>query len=95
MPKRFITRIELTTAARDQLSELCESNGMTQVAVLSRLVQWFAGQPQIIQAGILGHYPAELAVDVAKLILDRMAQNPGGSAALISPPPSAKSTPRK
>ncbi len=73
MSKRFITRIELTVPTRSKLTDVSHSNGMTQVAVLSRLVQWFAAQPDTIQAAILGRYPVEIEVDVAKLILQKMA----------------------
>jgi hypothetical protein len=45
---------------------------MTQVAVLSRIVQWFAQQPETIQAAILGRYPTEIQPDVARLLLERM-----------------------
>jgi hypothetical protein len=45
---------------------------MTQVAMLSRLVEWFANQEPVIQSGIMGHYPPEVEVDIAKLLLKRM-----------------------
>jgi hypothetical protein len=76
MAKRFITRIELTVPTRAKLTDVSHSNGMTQVAVLSRIVQWFAKQPETIQAAILGRYPVEIEPDIAKLLLERMA---GGS----------------
>jgi hypothetical protein len=77
MSKRFITRIELTVPTRTKLTDVSHSNGMTQVAVLSRLVQWFAAQPDTIQAAILGRYPAEVEQDIAKLILQKMANEKG------------------
>ena len=77
MSKRFITRIELTVPTRTKLTDVSHSNGMTQVAVLSRLVQWFAAQPDTIQAAILGRYPTEIEQDVAKLLLQRMASEKG------------------
>jgi hypothetical protein len=73
MGRRFVIRIELTQSAKTKLSELSDKNGMTQVAIMSRLVTWFSDQPELIQAAILGHYPAEIEQDVAKLILRRMA----------------------
>jgi hypothetical protein len=73
MAKRFITRIELTVPTRTKLTDVSHSNGMTQVAVLSRIVNWFAAQPETIQAAILGRYPVEIEPDVAKLLLERMA----------------------
>jgi hypothetical protein len=45
---------------------------MTQVAVMSRITEWIAGQDQLIQAAILGHYPTAIESDVAKLILKKM-----------------------
>ena len=74
MAKRYITRIELTDAVRKSLTEISHSNGMTQVSVLSRIVDWFADQPEIIQAGVLDRYPAELQPNIEKLILERMAR---------------------
>ena len=73
MSRRFIMRIELTGPAKQKLSALSDKNGMTQVAMMSRLVEWFAGQNELIQAAVLGHYPQEVESDVARLILKRMA----------------------
>ena len=73
MARRFVIRIELTQHAKDSLSELSEQNGMTQVAVMSRLVDWFSTQPDLIQAAVLGRYPKEIEHDVATLILKRMS----------------------
>lgn len=41
--------------------------------MMSRLVEWFAGQPELIQAAVMGRYPGEIEADVAKLILKKMA----------------------
>jgi hypothetical protein len=42
MASRIIVRIELTPSAKDALNSLTDKAGMTQVALLSRLVEWFA-----------------------------------------------------
>jgi hypothetical protein len=73
MGRRFVIRIELTQAAKSNLAELSDKNGMTQVAIMSRLVTWFGEQPEVIQAAVLGHYPAEIEQDVARLVLRRMS----------------------
>lgn len=73
MSRRYIMRIELTASAKQKLSNLSERHGMTQVAMMSRIVEWFAAQSELIQAAVLGRYPAEIQADVAKLILTRMA----------------------
>ena len=74
MARRFIIRIELTQSAKGKLNEISDHNGMTQVSVMSRMVEWFASQPELIQAAVLGRYPREIEDDVAKLILRRMAK---------------------
>jgi hypothetical protein len=84
MAKRFITRVELTTPTRTRLNQVTAAAGMTQVAVLSRLVNWFAGQTDPVQAIVLGRIPPEMEADAAKMILEKLATPanvPGESAA--------------
>jgi hypothetical protein len=76
MAKRIIMRIELTPSAKESLQSFAERSGMTQFAITSRLVEWFASQPETIQSAVLNRYPSEIEVDVAKLILKRMAGEP-------------------
>jgi len=78
MASRIIVRIELTPEAKHQLGAMCRKAGMTQVALLSRLVGWFARQPEMIQAAVLGHYPPEVEHEIARLILKHMAGSKGG-----------------
>ena len=66
-------RIEIAPKAKDALTGFCDRVGMTQVAAMSRMVEWFADQSDVVQAAILGLYPTEIRADVAKLILKRMA----------------------
>ena len=73
MASRIIVRIELTPAAKDALNELTDKAGMTQVALLSRLVEWFAHQSDMIQASVLGQYPSEIEADIAKLIMKKLS----------------------
>jgi hypothetical protein len=72
MAARIIVRIELTPNAKNRLNELTDKAGMTQVAMLSRLVEWFANQSDMIQAAVLGQYPLEIQSEIARLILKRM-----------------------
>jgi hypothetical protein len=72
MATRIILRIELTSSAKTRLEEVKEKSGMTQVAISSRVIEWFADQPDMIQAAILGQYPVELQSEIAKMILKRM-----------------------
>jgi len=73
MAKRFIMRIELTGGAKQKLGVMSDRHGMTQVAMMSRLVEWFASQNEHIQGAVMRHYPSDIESDVAKLILKRMA----------------------
>src|SRR2546423_7577620 len=70
---RIIVRIELTPSAKEHLTSIAKRNGMTQVAVTSRLLEWFATQSELVQAAILGHYPHAIQAEIAELILKRMA----------------------
>ena len=71
---RIIFRIEITPAAKQRLADCAHSNGMTQMSVTSRIVEWFADQSELIQAAILGRYPKSIQGEIAKLILHRMAE---------------------
>jgi hypothetical protein len=73
MPRRIVVRIEISPAAKAKLTEVRKQNGMTQVAVMSRLIEWFAAQAPQIQSAIMGHYPSDIQAEVAKLILNKMA----------------------
>jgi hypothetical protein len=73
MPPRIIVRIELTPTAKTKLNDLSDRTGMTQVSLLSRLVEWFANESELVQAAVLGHYPREISADIAKLIMKRMS----------------------
>lgn len=72
MAKRFIMRIELTGAAKNKLATLGDNHGMTQVAMMSRLVEFFASQNELLQSAMIGRYPAEIEADIARLILKRL-----------------------
>jgi len=51
--KPFITRVELEPDIRAVLKSASRRTGMTQVAVLSRIADWYAKQPPDIQSRIL------------------------------------------
>ena len=79
MRRRVIIRLELRPQAKDALESVCDRNGMTQVAVSSRLVEWFSVQSEMLQAAILGHYPKDIERDIAKLILTRLSGSDHGA----------------
>ena len=78
MSRRIVVRIEVSSAAKEGLAALSQRHGMTQVALTSRLIEWFTGTSELIQAAILGAYPEDIQADVAKLILQRMASQQRG-----------------
>jgi hypothetical protein len=73
MARRHIMRIELSGPAKTKVSQLSDYHGMTQVAMMSRIVEWFATQDELIQSAVLGRFPSEIEQDIAKLVLKRMA----------------------
>lgn len=74
MSKRNILRIELTGTAKQNVGKLSDHYGMTQLAMASRLVEWFAAQDPMMQAAVLGFYPSEVKPDMLKMVLERMAK---------------------
>ena len=71
--QRHIMRIELTGPAKQKLSSLSDRHGMTQVAMMSRLVEWFAAQDEPIQSAVESRFSTQTHADVAKMILKKMA----------------------
>ena len=78
MKKRVVFRIQLTLEAKKRLLDISDQLGITQIAITSRIVEWFASQPDLIQAAILGLYPDLIKQDVATLILNRLAEGKEG-----------------
>ena len=71
--KRAVIRLQLDIAAKQALDKLCERRGMTQISVLSRLVKWFGLQDEIVQASVLGIMTDQHLGDLAKTLLNRLA----------------------
>lgn len=69
---RAVIRLQLDPAAKAALDELCAARGMTQIAVLSRLVKWFAGQDEIVQASILNLLSEAHLGDLSQILLKRL-----------------------
>lgn len=74
MAKRIIMRIELTSSAKEALQNFADRAGMTQFAITSRMVEWFALQPETIQSAVLRRYPSDIEPEVAKLLLKKMTE---------------------
>ena len=72
MKQRAVIRLELETLSKRQLDELAEKRGMTQIAILSRLVKWFSRQDEVVQASILGLLSEEMLGDLNQLLHKRL-----------------------
>jgi hypothetical protein len=88
---RVIMRVEVSGGVPNALSEVTSRTGMTQVATVSRLVEWFARQPDVIQAAVLGLYPVDLSRELPRLIIKHMTTETTGrtsfkSTTVASPP---------
>jgi hypothetical protein len=73
--KRSIMRIQLDTAAKDRLETICKRRGMTQIAVMSRLVNWFSQQDDYIQTGVLQTLSEGSMASLAKSLLKKFSSD--------------------
>ncbi len=74
MASRIIVRIELTAPAKKAVETLTGKNGMTQVAMLSRLVEWFAKQPDAIRTSALSMDPSASKAATGLIIKQMVAK---------------------
>jgi hypothetical protein len=74
MAKRVIMRIELEPKSKKGLDEYCDRTGVTKVAAVSRLIDWFCTQPDGIQSVIQGLFPSHIEADVAEIVLKRLVK---------------------
>jgi hypothetical protein len=70
--KRAVIRLQLEITAKHGLDKLCEKRGMTQIAVLSRLVRWFVAQDEVVQASVLGLMSDAYLGELAPILLKRL-----------------------
>ena len=73
MPEKLsVLRVQLDRAAKERLDELCLRRGMTQVSIMSRLIEWFVRQDQVVQGFSLGLLSGEW---VKPLAIKRLEQH--------------------
>lgn len=68
MAKRHIMRLELRGPAKKALEDASELHGMTQVALMSRLVEFFASRDLDTQIGMVAQLPG-MEAEIQKRIL--------------------------
>ena len=71
--QRAIMRIQLDADAKEELDRLCDKRGMTQIAVMSRLVGWFVKQDDVIQTAVMASLSEPTLGRLAKQLLKRIA----------------------
>jgi hypothetical protein len=78
--KRAILRVQLDLSAKSDLDDICERRGMTQIAVMSRLVGWFVRQDDFIQTAVLSTLSDSALSSLAKQMVKKLASDrPGDS----------------
>jgi hypothetical protein len=73
--KRSIMRIQLDITAKDRLEVICKRRGMTQIAVMSRLVNWFSLQDDYIQTAVLQTLSDASMATLAKSLLKQLSSD--------------------
>jgi hypothetical protein len=74
--KRSMILYRLDPTERDQWDALCEHRGMTQTAVMTRLLGWFAKQDDLVQMSVMSLMTDEARQQLSKKLVARIA-NPG------------------
>jgi hypothetical protein len=69
-----IVRLQLDLSAKKKLDDLREKRGMTQVTIMSRLVDWFTTQDDVSQMGVLSRMAPDAFAPVAKKMLGKLAR---------------------
>jgi hypothetical protein len=75
--RRAIMRIQLDAMAKGELEKFCEKRGMTQIAVMSRLVGWFVRQDEMIQTAVMSSLTETSLAKLAKQLLKELSSHRG------------------
>ena len=67
-------RIQMDGQAKNKLEKLCEKRGMTQIAMMSRMVNWFLSQDETVQALVLGSLSEQAMGPLARTLLERLVE---------------------
>lgn len=74
MGDRKVFRIAVSPAAKSVIATWANRADMTEIGVASRIYEWFARQPDVLQRAILGMF-GERTPDVVKMALEQMEQS--------------------
>jgi hypothetical protein len=70
--KQSVMRIQLDARSKDRLAEICEKRGMTHIAALTRIVEWFSRQDEVIQTSVLHNLSQGSLSAIAKSQLKKL-----------------------
>ena len=73
-PKRIDIAVEIYSQLRKPIDEIVARNDMRQGVVMTRMVEWFVSQPEMIQAVVLGMIPAEHTQEACRRMLEQMTK---------------------
>jgi len=71
---RAVFRIQISPGAVETMHGIKDRIGITEIALCSRLVEWFADQPDEIKAGIIGGFAGLTDQPPEVAFLRRMAK---------------------
>ena len=74
MPQSVVMRIQVDADAKRAIDAICERRGMTQIAIMSRLIGWFLGQDSIVQTCVMEALSADATRELAKRRLNELKQ---------------------
>lgn len=82
MTQRKTSKVRRTLTAlltTEQLDAFAASHQpLSQVDAVTAMVKWFTEQDEVVRKDILGLLPAEYRRDLARIVLERMANEPSG-----------------
>ncbi len=67
-------RVEITPEAQVRMVGVVDEFGMTQVAAMSRVIEWMAAQDELTQAMVLGVYPGRDRSTAAERAMKKIAK---------------------
>jgi hypothetical protein len=73
--KRSIMRIALAEGAKARVEGICQRRGMTQISLMSRVVNWFSEQDDRLQTDVLQTPTAGSSSAFAKSLLKKLSSS--------------------
>jgi hypothetical protein len=77
MSLRHTIKITVKPEAKTIIKGFAEKLGMAEIAVASRIYEWFAAQDDVVRKGVLQLLPENYEKDVVRIALERMANGKG------------------